>query len=239
MNTLYLLSSFSISVPFLTGIFLFNRMDKVYRPFFWFIALTLANEIITSLLTTYKLKWQVFPNVFCLVDALMLLYIFNKWQLFKQRKYLYRLFLIAFPLIWVLDFFAQIQIIDSNQPISLQTIGQGLLEHFLWYFNIIYSFTTVLLSIAMINKLANRESRSLHSNPKFVISTAFIFLYCFAIIHTLFLIPQLKTSSAFRAEVRDMLSFVFLFVYLLYAYAIVMTVRFRNRPLSMVADMHL
>jgi hypothetical protein len=91
-------------------------------------------------------------------------------------------------------------------------------------------------SVAFINQLANKQKAGLSKQPLFIICTGFIFLYSLAILHSIFLLPELKTTRAFKFEIWDMMSVVYLTTYLLYTYAFILmakekTIKYKENAL--------
>ena len=123
---------------------------------------------------------------------------------------------------WIAEAYIQTWLHHYNRPINANFISHGIVFHFDRYFNIFYSFIVVWQSVAFINQLANKQKAGLSKQPLFTICTGFIFLYSLAILHSIFLLPELKTTRAFKFEIWDMMSVVYLITYLLYTYAIVL-----------------
>ena len=220
-NLLFQISSFAVCIPFLTGLFSIKRIEKVYYPFLYLITLALVTEISNNFILTYY-NLALPANVLILADAVLITWALKKWGLYDYRENLYRTLLLTIILLWAAGIFIQSWLENDNKPVNTNFFIHGIVYHFNRYFNILYSFIVVWQSIAFINQLTHKQKEGLSKQPLFLICTAFIFLYSLAIFHSIFLLPDLQTSKAFKFQIWDMMSIVYLITYLFYTYAIVL-----------------
>jgi hypothetical protein len=94
------------------------------------------------------------------------------------------------------------------------------LYNFCSYFNVLYSFITVLLSVQMINKLMLFERGKLLGNSIFVICVAFILFFTLAIIIEIFWLYGVSESSQFSKVVFDLSTYINLAVNLIFVFAV-------------------
>jgi hypothetical protein len=219
-NLLFQFSSLAVCIPLFIGCVFIKRIEKLYYPFLYLIALALVTEISNNFILSYYIL-PLPANILILGDAVLITWALKKWGLYNNSKKFYRILLLTIILLWVAEAFIQSQLHHDNKPVNANPFIHGIVYHFNRYFNIFYSFLIVWQSIAFINHLANKQKEGLSKQPLFIICTAFIFLYSLAILHSIFLLPELKTTKAFKWEIWDMMSIVYLTTYLLYTYAVI------------------
>jgi hypothetical protein len=220
-NLLFQISSLAICIPLLIGLFFIKRIEKHYYPFLYLVILALITEISNNLILNYY-NLALPANILILGDAVLITWALKKWGLYNNIKNFYRILLLTIFFLWVTEAFIQSWIHHDSKPIISNFFTHGIIYHFNRYFNILYSFIVVWQSIAFINQLANKQKEGLSKQPLFIICTTFIFLYSLAILHSIFLFPELKTTKAFKFEIWNMMSIVYLTAYLMYTYAVIL-----------------
>ena len=193
--------SYSIIIPVMISIFLLKRRDGRFLPFFVLLWTGLLGELATSLSINLVGSNAEAANIYVLIEALLVLWIFDRWQLFLSRSWVY-LIGIGFILAWTLEnlVFSSLHIFNS-------------------YYRILYSFTLVILSINQINKLLFEENKPVFPNPVFLICIAFVVFFTYKTLVEIFWIYGLNSSRQFNASVYRIMSFINLFANLLYALA--------------------
>jgi hypothetical protein len=199
----FILSSVSILVPLVGGFYNIQKIGDRYLPFFYFLFFFSLNEIITISLLTY------FPGIllyncdlYYLLEPLLIFGIFQRWGLFKEKK---RIFMILYSFLiccWCLELYYN----DFST--------------FLPFFNIIYGFVIVIMSICMINKILSEDLSDLIENPVFVISCIFLIFFIYNIVYSAFLLPGLQQDNYFKWKVYTVLNIINLICNLGYAFAI-------------------
>ena len=200
---------------------------KKQSPFFIFILVGFANEILSFYTGRYLRNTNINNNVYVLIESLLLLWQFKCWRLFDHNRKLPLFLGAAFVLFWVGEVF----------------IYSGLLKTAA-YFRVFYSFALVLLSITMVNRLIAEERGNLLKNAAFIICIAFIIYFTYKILVEIFYVygvivstanPEyeriklenkplydqlIEENRAFRRGVFDIMRFINLFCNLVYAVAL-------------------
>ncbi|MBS1510347.1 MAG: hypothetical protein JST86_05860 [Bacteroidetes bacterium] len=195
--------SASILVPVLFSLLRFHVAGSQFRPFIWCLWLGLFNEVLSYLLGRYLKTSTVNNNIYVFAESLLLLWQFYRWNLFYRFKNLYLGIAIVFLSEWVVEniFFHKIMLVSS-------------------WFRILYSFTLVLLSLLMINKLLLTEKRALLKNAVFLCCAAFVLFYSCKILIEVFWLYGLGVSKAFRVDIFSITDYINVISNLLYAVAI-------------------
>lgn len=203
MHSFFISIVLNLSIVFaaIAGIVKFKRISSDYYPFLIITWFGLLNELI-SIAFVYSFRNNAInANLFVLIEYLLLLLQFYKWNENICKNY-YLLAFLGF-IIWVLDNLI-ISHIDHNNSL----------------FRIFYSLIIVLLSINQINKIIIYEKGPLFKNAMFIICSTFLFYYgCKAFVES-FNIIHFALSKIFLWNLYIMLYFVNVISNLLYAIAI-------------------
>jgi hypothetical protein len=195
--------SLSILIAGVIGVFRFAQIRDSYRPFIYLIWIGCFNELLSIYLLLHNHYNIINYTIYSLCEALLLLWFFKNLNVFKGRKNLFYLLIILFVILWVVEsFFAN-------------KFG----TRFSYYFDIVYSFCVVLLSIRVINDLLFTE-RELLRNPTFLICIGIIIFFTYQIVEEMFWVYGLKKSKIFRQNIQSILMIVNLLSNLIYALAI-------------------
>jgi hypothetical protein len=191
----------SIIFAAIAGLIRVRRISPVYYPFLIIVWFGLLNEIL-SIVMAYSIRNNsINSNVFVLIEYLLLLWQFYKWNDGNRKKY-YLLACIG-TLVWVADNLLINSLSQNNST-----------------FRIFYSFIIVLLSINQINKIIIYEKGALIKNAMFIICITFLFYYgCKAFVET-FNTIHLSLSNVFLWNLYIILYFVNVFSNVLYTLAI-------------------
>jgi hypothetical protein len=149
-----------IIIPVIISIVRFNKINPVFRPFAYLLWGGCLNEVFSGVVIQMGYYNTVNFNIWLLLEAYILIWLFKEWRLPVSSKKLYNSMFFIYSIAWLLE----------TIFISKLTLG------FNSYFRILYSFITVLMSISLINFLLLKE-RNLLRNPMFIISCAFILFY--------------------------------------------------------------
>ena len=205
--------AYLIAVPAIIGLFRINRIDPAYYPFIVLLWIGLFNEIINTYCIEVYRSNVINSNIYVLVEALLILYFFRRLELFN-KTYQFYLFLLLFAGTWVAEHFVFFSIWSFNS-----------------YFRILYSFTIVLMSISMINRLISSSSGRLIRNSAFLIMIGFIFFFTYKVLIEIFYIYSIEGSEVFGVQVYRLITYINLSVNLLYAIAIIWIPRKREYTL--------
>jgi hypothetical protein len=141
--------------------------------------------------------------IYGLFQSLFLLWFFKNLGLFNRRKNVLFFLVLLFVTIWIIESF-------FNSQFGTK---------FNYYFDIIYSFCVVLLSIRAINNLLFVE-RDLLKNPTFLICIGLIIFFTYEVVERLFWLYGLNQSWAFIANVQGILIIINFLTNLIYALAV-------------------
>ena len=197
------LLSFSVLIAAVIAFANFSKIRSIYYPFIYVIWLASLNEIITYILYKNGMYNIINSNIYCLLEALLLLWFFKNIGCFQLYKWMVHVLGITFIISWFVDNFV---------------INQFGKEYSSWFI-LVYSFPVVLLSINAINRLLIRE-RELLRNPTFLICIGFIVFFTYRIVVEVFWVYGLAASLTFASKVYDILSIINLLCNLIYALAI-------------------
>src|SRR5207344_2231486 len=111
-----------------------------------------VNEIISTFLNRYQIGNALNTNIYSLLESLLITFQFRNWGLFRKNKNGYLVLLSFFTLAW-----------------GIEVLMIGSIHQFISYYNIIYSFVIVIMSIQMMNRMLMSTTKSLLLNPVFLI----------------------------------------------------------------------
>jgi hypothetical protein len=193
-------STFSIFIPAIISLFRVNHYDRAYAPFVFFIWLGCANEVLSRMLIMYDYHTMVNNNIYVLLGSLLIILFFQKMGLFKRKPMVPVLLALFYVSVWLSETF----LLRSIHELSS-------------YFRIVFSLTTVLLSISLINILLV-ESGNLLKEGSFWICTGFTIQFTLKVLVEIFWLYGI-TNKEFQLEVFNILLFANIFTNLTYALA--------------------
>jgi len=199
-----LIGSYSIALAAIIGLCRLQKIHWTYKPFVFITVVALLNEVASHILIAQHRSNAISVNLFSLLELLLWMWQFKRWNAFDQSKNRFALLLIFLLSIWI------------TENILLQKITV-----FSSWFAITYSFCMVFLSINQVNRQIVAENRNLLRNPKFLICSGTIIFYTYRILVECFYLLQMEDSNAFLTNIFSILVFVNLFVNLLFALAVV------------------
>lgn len=195
--------SLSILIAGIIGIVRFTQIRDIYRPFVYLVWIACAAETLNIYLAYAFHNNLAVGVVYNICESLFLLWFFNKLGIFKNHKTILYLLIGFFVLVWLADVLLSSRV---NQRIT-------------YYFDIVYAFTVVLLSIRAINDLLFTE-KELLKNPTFLICMGLIIFFTYQIIQRMFGLYGLKDSAEFRRSVQRIMAIINCLANLIYAVAI-------------------
>lgn len=153
-----LILSYSVLFGAIAGIIRFKYIVRDFYPFLFVIFLGAVNELISTVRIYNVGTNAINGNVYVLVEYLLIIYQFFKWDLFRRR---FLFFLAAVGIfIWATDNFILNSIVQNNS-----------------LFRTFYSLVIVMLSTNELSKLLVYERGPLIKNATFLICITFIFYY--------------------------------------------------------------
>jgi hypothetical protein len=204
-------SAFSIFVAGIIAVVRFRKMNKIYWPMVFVIWLASINEMLSYCLFKNNISTSINNNFYVLAEALLLLFLFRNFGIFKRLKALFWTICGGLVLLWLWENF----------------IG-GKIWYISSWFRIVSSFVIVLMSITAISKLLVLGSeeffiikgRSLFANAAFLICIGTIIFFTFKLLVEIFWLYGLNGSEIFRIKLYDILTYINLLVNLIYALAV-------------------
>lgn len=198
-----LIGSYSITIAAGIALIRIKKVHRSYHPFIYIVFAALLNEICSSVLISgLKMSNAVTSNILGLLEGILWMWQFRRWEGFKKRKWEHHLLLAILIATW-----------------AFENIVLGKLFTFSSAYAILYSFLLVFLSINQVNRQIVEEKSNLLTNSKFLICTGTIIFYTYRIFVESFYVFDLQESNAFLSNVFSILAFVNLFVNLLFALA--------------------
>jgi len=149
-----------IILPAVTGLVRFSKINRAYWPFLYCLWLGALVEITSILLAFHGFSNAIISNVYTLIESILIMLLFHKWEIFEKRKYALYIIIVMLIIFWVVEVCIVTTIFD-----------------FCSYFRIFYSFIIVMMSISTINRLIIRERKILIKNPTFLLCIGFVFYY--------------------------------------------------------------
>lgn len=196
--------AFSIYISGIIAIVRFKQIPEKYRPFVYLIWIGCINEVISVYLAFRYHNNIICSIIYTLIESLFFLWFFKKLKLFdgRNKKWLYFL-VVLFVGIWIANSF----------------FTDSFATDITYYFDIVYAFCLVILSIRVINNLLFTE-RDLIKNPAFLICIGLVIFFTYQIIQRMFGLAGLKSSYEFRSNVQVLLYFINFLVNLIFALAV-------------------
>jgi hypothetical protein len=183
------------------GIIRFNTIVRSYRPFLFFLWLSVFNDGISHLSVSLWKTNAPNTNIYVLVEFLLLMWLFKTWSQQKIRN-IEKVLVLLVILVWVYD----------------NLIAHSLLT-FNSLFRVCYSLVIMLYSINELNQTLLTERKNLLLNAKFIICVSFIIYFSYKAIVEVFYMMYPKLSFDFYNNLFVVLVFVNLFSNLMYALA--------------------
>lgn len=174
------LFSLTIVFPTVIGLVRYRNADPAYRPFLWYIFLSLLNELFSALYlinapkNIQMIDWQLFN----LAECVLLLLQFYLWGRVRRRKYLFYILLPTLIALWCVENFVVSNIYSLHVA-----------------FLITYSFILVSLSINGINHIGITYHRPLYTSAMFIMCVAFVIFFVYTIIVFVFLNTNFSDES--------------------------------------------
>ena len=200
-HTLSVIFGFSIIIPAIIGVVRIKKVDDIYLPFLFCVWIGFINEILNYILVDI---WHgsnaVNTDIYCLVEALLYCWLFKKFNLYSGRN-LYILIMLVIGA-WITDNFLLSRILSFDS-----------------YFTILYSLLIVLMSITIINRLITANV-NLYMNSTFILCCAFIIYFSTSAMVEILWLYGLNSSRNFRLNIYRIMTYINLFINLIFAYAI-------------------
>lgn len=181
----------------------YRKSAAIYRPFFIFLWIAFTGDILNLACTELLHSTIVLSNIYVLVEFLVILWVFYKWnQSLKKTRYL--LLGLAGLVIWMLDNFVW------------HSISSGINS----LYRIYYCIVIVFLSIDLINKLIIFERKKLVGNAMFLVCVTFTFYFSYKAYVESFYVLKFSFSKGFLYTVFAIMKIINLLSNLMYTIAV-------------------
>jgi hypothetical protein len=196
------ISGYSIFLAVLFSVIFIRFRNRTFFPFLLMLWIGMLNELISYSLIFKGHGSAINNNLYVLAESLLILWQFRRWGLFTRANHYYT-FCALYLAGWLVEnlFFGKIFSVSS-------------------FFQIGYSFITVLMSIQMINQEIVSEKKSLLKNAVVLICFGFVIYFTYKVFVEIFWMYGLRESKDFRSKVYLIMVYINLFVNLIYALAV-------------------
>lgn len=181
----------------------FRQINNIYYPFLYCVWIGCVNEIINFFQYISHNTTAVNNNIYVLVEAVLLTWLFKNLGLFKKSKWLFYTIIVACTLLWLYETFIL-------RTIYLTSV----------YYRIICSFITIFLSITIINQIISRNTKGVLKNATFLLCVGFIIYYTYKILVYAFWLYAAGSSKTFFIKLFTIMIYINLLANLIYALAI-------------------
>ena len=205
----------SIVLPMLAGLARARQIEKDYRPFLYLICAGFASDAAGIWLAYHRGSNLVLYNFFSLAEAVLILWQFKRWGIFKKRSWFYFVLITIIGIAWVAD---SLVFHDINADVNS-------------YFIIISSFIIILSGIYLLTDRMFVTTDGLFKDSVFLINLAFIIYFLYSLVVEIFWIYGLGESTQFRIWVLGIFVYINLFTNCIFAFAILCM---RTKPRYMV-----
>ena len=200
--TVVTVCALSILIAGIIAIFRFGQIKQVYYPFIYLTWITCITELLSLYLVLNHHHNIILYTIYSLVESLLLLWFFQKLEVFKRLMFSYVLAGL-FLIVWFVESFV------------INSFG----SQFTFCFNAIYGFVFVLLSVRVINGLLFTEKHLL-KNPTFLICIALMIFFTYDVINRMFRWYGLNESESFVHNIEALQVIINLISNLIFALAI-------------------
>jgi hypothetical protein len=215
-ETFQFILSLSISLAVIIGIVRYQKIDRAYYPFIYYITVMLVVEILVKILSEAGVNniIRTMMNIYTLAEFSLLAWLFHAWGLFNRNKTFFVALMCGFFLAWLV----------------LTTIIDSIVYGSNFYFRVLYSFTLVLFAVSTFNKMVINHRGSIFQNAQFWICLGIIIFFTFFLLDnaTKLSLVRHTISTDFKQNLQKIIVFSNLLVNLLYVVAVLWIPRKKN-----------
>src|SRR5262249_4493080 len=143
-----------------------RRLGWTYQPFLILLVLGALNEPVSYFFIRHFHSNAIPNNIYALAEWILIAWQFHRWGFRRTQQPLFFSLVGLVSLVWV------------TEDLILRRITT-----FPPYFQILYCFLIVLLSVNKINFMITYEDRKLFGNPIFLICIGFIIFFIYRIVY--------------------------------------------------------
>lgn len=202
-NAFIVAGGYSIAIAAVIGLIRLPRLYVAYQPFIFITIFSFLSEVASHLLIIYRKSNAVALNLFGLLDALLWLWQFRRWNRHPSRQMMFHVAAMSLLVLWLIE-----------------NIALGKLFIFASVYPIVFSLLMVILSAIEAGRQIVVEKHSLFTTPKFMICCAAILFYSYRILIESFYAPHVWENEILLGNVFTILSVVNFIVNLFYALAV-------------------
>ena len=203
-NNLVVLFSFSVIIAAVIGLLKFRKMESSFYPFIFCLCIASVNEVTSMIVSRLGYTTNINNNIYVLAEACLLTWQFKNWNTFPGGGKTVALVLVGLCILWWSE---------NDSLFKLKHIGS--------YFRIAYSFLLVLAAIYSINKRIFTYEGKTFGNPVFLICNGLIIYFTSRVLVEIFWVYGLALSPAFSAGLFVMLTWINLFVNVIFIIAVI------------------
>lgn len=190
-------------LPAFAGMLRYRKADTRYRPFLWYVFISLLNELAVGLVNLYygykPVSFQIADmQLFNLFECIILLIQFYCWGRLQKPRNIYMVIMALLILLWISESF----------------IFQGFTS-FKNIFLLTYSFVLALLSVSTINDTVVNAHVPINRNAVFIICSGLIILFIYTIIVFTFLLAGIK-DKLFLKNIFSIFTYINIVVNVIY-----------------------
>ncbi|MBC7934556.1 MAG: hypothetical protein H7Y86_04235 [Rhizobacter sp.] len=161
--------SYSILPAAVAVVFKLRMIEQIYYPFVVCILTGFINELISTYLISNGYSNATNNNVYSIIEALLILYLFRQWGLFQLHTNIFYVISIVLIATW------------TYEHRSIDKLGL-----FLPHFKLMASICIVAMSIITMNKMIIEHNFSLLKAPEFLCCTGFCLYFSTRILMEIF-----------------------------------------------------
>lgn len=194
--------SYSIFIAAIIGLVKIKRVPPVFYPFILLIWIASINEVVSYYCSKFYHSNIINSNIYALVEILLIICQFYKWDVFEKKRWLFYTLLLASSLLWIYDHH------------NLTTLQNVHLVFRLWS-----AILIILMSLHVTVKQIIYTETSVLKNPVFLICCGFFLFNANTILMEPFWIYAVPRYPELPAALFRIMVYVNLIVNLHYALA--------------------
>jgi hypothetical protein len=188
--------------PCAVAILRFAQLDRRYLPFLLLVWVGMANDHLSYWMGKIYRTNAPNSNIWFLTEALLLLWLFTSWKLFRSR-WMPRFIAGVYVAFWIIETFVLRSIFDFS----------------VW-FHVGYAFLSVLMAIQYINHLIVTEQKLSLRNAEFLICVGLVLFNTVNVLSEIFWLYGFDNDRAFASKVYSMVAFINFFTNLIFGFAL-------------------
>jgi hypothetical protein len=178
MQIIIELSTYSVFIPGIIGMFRWKVMDRSFRPFIVLIWFGCFFEVLMAIMIELGYYTVSVANVYFLIEALLILWFLYKQGLFERHPAWMPVLAFVLCSAW-----------------AFETLIWKDITDYAAYFRLATSFMIVLMSITALNRFLLHFTTSISKESRFFIYTGFILYFTLSVLINAFLLKGVDMSK--------------------------------------------